>query len=292
MKFLSYVRFLFFVLRHGRFKKPSVDFEQNRKNALQTSPASALPHELAAKAGWYIHTRSALLKRPLPGLLITNLAYLKNISSVHKQFFVSDHHKLVYLRIFKNASTSILKCMLPLIYAPVKGHVLTDEQVDAVAHYVVRRSLSPQQKQYTLFTVVRDPFARMVSAYTDLFDPASDYFSYEDFLGGIFRKDMSFKAFITTLAAVPDSLRGPHFATQHSMIKQAAGKGKLIVFRLETDKQQLHEFLTAYGFTLGHQNKSKRTSDFKHYYDADTVKLVAEMYKDDFEAFQMNASLA
>jgi hypothetical protein len=280
------------VLKHGRFKKTSVDFEQTRINVLQKSPALALPHELAAKAGLYTRTRNALLKKPLPGFLITNLAYLKSTPSVHKQFFVSDRHKLVYLRIFKNASTSILKSMLPQLYEPVKDHALTDEQIDAVAHYVVRRSLTPLQKHYTMFAVVRNPFERTVSAYTDLFDPASDYFSYEDFLGGIFRKDMSFKEFINTLAAVPDSLRGPHLASQHSMIKQAGGgKDNLMIFRLETDKQQLADFLGSYGFTFGHQNKSKRTSDYKDYFDADTIKLVASIYKDDFDAFQIDTKL-
>lgn len=285
-KIRSYIRFFFYVLKHGRLKKPYIDFEQTRKDVLQASPASALPADIAAKgAGLYTRTRNALLKKPLPGLLITNLAYLKSVPSIHKQYFVSDQHKLVYLRIFKNASTSILKTMLPELYAPVRDHALTDDQVDAVAHYVVRRSLTSHQNHYTMFTVVRNPFERMVSAYTDIFDPASPYFSYEDFLGGIFRKDMSFKEFLTTLAAVPDSLRGPHFASQHSMITQAGGRDKPMIFRLETDKQLLTDFLATYGFTIGHQNKSKRTSNYKDYYDTDTLKLVASIYKDDFDEF-------
>jgi hypothetical protein len=267
--------FILYLLRHGSLKSNPIDFEH----------IEALHLGSQKKPSVYNKVRSKLALNKLTGSLITNLAYAKNLSQQHKNFFFVDDLKIGYVRILKSASTSILRELIPLIDSDRKNQNLSDKQIDLLATHYVSHHVPRTKNSYELFTIVRDPFQRLVSVYQDLFNPSNPHFGYENYLFGILRRTMSFHEFVEVISEIPDRFKSGHFIQQTSIIKQCGGFKKIKYFRIEKDSKKLTAYLKSKNIILSHSNKSNMNYDYRTFYNEKTLGLACAIYKEDIDAF-------
>ena len=281
---MKLLKFIVFCFRNGSLLNPPFDFaEERRKTLSELSDRHVESKAEQPRAGKKL--ASWILKHPVGYNLLANLSYVRKSRRMNSMFFVSDDRKLVYVRILKTASTSILKEFLPLLDSQLKNILLSDEKIDALAFRFVKKRLTRQTQHYKKFALIRDPFQRLVSVYHDLFDPSSDRFSYQNYCFGILNPNLTFHQFVRTLDIIPDFLKGPHFASQYYILSQTAGIEDIIWFRLEKDKPAFEDFIANYGMTFIQRNKQQKSYDFKDFYDTETINRVYHLYKQDITYF-------
>jgi len=224
------------------------------------------------------------MRSPAGYSLLANLAYLKNAGNMNKMYFISDSHQVVYIRMLKCASTSVLREFLPLVDSRLKVIHFSDDQLDALAFHYQRKSIPPGDR-YKKFTLVRNPLSRIVSVYLDLFDPSSDMFTYSAYWFGILRAGMSFKDFLKTIEQIPISLLGPHFTPQSHILNETSAPDEILVFRVDKDAESLKIFLQQYGLQLSHLNKRQQDYNYSSFYDSEMLDIAGRLYADDIKQF-------
>ena len=164
---MKLLQFIFLLVRRGSLFQEPIDFEAKRRALLASVPLSD-PIVIPAPDG---KRRSRLWR--IPGLytIIASLSYFKDRHEMNKMYYVSHSHRVVYVRILKAAGTSVLTGFLRLMDSKLKAASLSDEQVDALGYYFVKRELPDSSRNFERFAIVRDPYQRLVSVYLDLFDP-------------------------------------------------------------------------------------------------------------------------
>lgn len=275
------IKFIFYLVKHGSRQQSRINFEIERKIALKKIhfqlPNLANPRKK--------HIIAWLSKGNLSHLLLVNIAYLKNVSRLNKMFFIYSGKKIVFVRILKSASTSLLNELLPLIEPQLATYNLTDEEIDALSFYYVQNKLSALESDHTKFCLVRNPFARIVSVYLDLFKVKRESFTYANYWFGILRHDMSFKEFIKTISVIPKQWLGPHFSSQHQILENTGYIENITHFRIEKDMDAIYSFLNNFSITLPHRNKQKNNYDYVTFYDQESLELVYQLYSKDVHAF-------
>jgi hypothetical protein len=261
------------IARHGRFRHSGYDFTREREEQLRQLSAEASHEPLSesrnVRANLYWHN------------IIAQAAYVKS------RMFANGGHlmgagNLAYIRIPKSANTSLSLIMLQSQGIPNLS-TATSEQINFLAD---RRLESHIQKSsgITFFTVVRDPFERIVSVYLDFFQRHANPFLYEDYLFGIFHRSMTFSEFIDRLILIPDWLKDPHLRPQHAFLRYYQRKNiQPIVLRLE-ETSPLTEFLSNHGLSLPRLNAAA-PYDYRSYYSADSFHKVAAIYEKDVAQF-------
>src|SRR5688572_12199513 len=275
---MKLLQFVFLLIRRGSLFVKPIDFEAKRKTLVASLPIS---DSIVDPAKERKH-RSRFWK--IPGLysIMASISYFRGRNEMNRMYYVSGSHRVVYVRILKAAGTSVLTGFLRLMDNNLKAVTLTDEQVDALGYYFVKREIPESAHDFERFAIVRDPYQRIVSVYLDLFDPSSPIFSYSAYWFGILDRAMSFKDFVKVISKIPISLLGPHFSPQDYILKELPD---VKVFRLEDDTEELTEFLHRYGIELQHRNKHKVEYDYRSYYDSEIFALVSSIYQGDVERF-------
>jgi len=276
---MSWLRFFFYVLRHGSLFNKPVNFKDRQEDVLETLVFLKPGRESA-----YSRLRNRLTQTRLVGSLIGNIAYLKSINLINKNYFIVHSLKIIYIRILKSASTSILKELLPEMDERLRNETLTDQQVDELAAFYCQHTLDLNQNQYKIFTIVRNPFQRLVSVYLDIFSTNNNEFVFSTYLFGILKPNMTFTQFVQTLSMIPDKLKEPHFKEQYQTISECGGVNRIKCFRLEKDLQQINDFLLPLGIPFGHRNKGT-DYDYRSFYNIETANRVFNMYRKDVEKF-------
>ena len=271
------LKFIIYLLKHGSRQNSRIDFEGERQVVLKNI-AFRFPTLLTSKKKWFI---TMISKSNLGHLLLVNISYLKSVSRSNRMFFVAENKKLVFVRLLKSASTSMLHELLPFIEPRLGTCNLSDEEIDALSFYYVKNKLSAVESGYSQFCLVRNPFARIVSAYLDLFKVKKESFTYVNYWFGILRYDMSFKEFVTTLSVIPKQWLGPHFSSQYQLLENAGGIQSLVYFRIEKDQIAIANFLHNFSITLPYRNQQKETYDYMTFYDQESFELVYQLYKED-----------
>jgi hypothetical protein len=276
---MKMLRFILYVVLHGKMFGRPVNF-----NAIEDEHLNGLPIP-RQDATIYKKIRTKLALNALTGPLVSNLVYLKHLQLQNKNLFFVDALQLGYLRILKSASTSMLRALLPLIDNKLQDHILTDKQVDLLASHYSNAEISRKHNGYHLFTIVRNPFQRLVSVYLDLFNPENLHFGYKVYLFGIFKRDMSFQDFVKVISIIPDKLRSGHLASQISVIEECGGLKKIKCYRIDKDRELLETFLKSQGLKINHSNKYKAHYDYRTYYDGKTAEAVYKLYHKDVIVF-------
>ena len=274
---MKFIRLLILLLRRGSIAHKPFDFEANRQKNID---ASYFPTNKKVKTKSRL--KQYLLNTRVGYGILSNLAYIKNVSDMNKMYYVSDEKKLTYIRILKSGSTSVLKVFLPLIEPNVKDIDFKEDQIDTLGYYYAKKSLSPQQGEYKKFAIVRDPFRRIVSVYLDLFDPTAPTFTYATYWFGVLRQDMTFKDFVKTISNIPQALAGPHVASQTSILNAADKLRHISIMKIE-DIETVENFFAEHGMSMLHMNKQSSNYDYRSYYDPETLSLVYRLYHDDIE---------
>jgi hypothetical protein len=212
-------------------------------------------------------------------------AFIKNSFSIKGGHLSAPGMKLAYIRNPKAGSTSLAYFILKALYSEIENYHLTADKINTLTDINLSTEFKLSEKLFTFFTVVRNPFARLVSVYRSFFEKASNRFIYDDYLFGILKKDMSFGEFVNKLEIIPDVLRDQHVKGQHRLLQYYRKKKiDVQVFKLESP-DDVKTFLSHYGASLAIFNKDEHPYDYRLYYNADVIEKVYRIYADDIKCF-------
>jgi hypothetical protein len=194
------------------------------------------------------------------------------------------HHwlkqNLIFIHVPKAAGVSVNQAL----YGRFMGHFSAQE---------LERCAPEEFATIPTFSVVRNPFDRLVSAYRfavagqgEGIGPAARINNVKLYQGPAFR---SFDAFVQEWLCLQDIDEiDIVFGKQLPFVADAAGKIMLpFVGRVE-NMEAVARFVNqhrAEPVVFGHHNRTVRDQDYRSYYSPSTVALVEALYRDDLEAF-------
>ena len=135
-------------------------------------------------------------------------------------------------------------------------------------------------QEYFIFTSVRNPWDKMVSAY---------FYSGKGMQ--IHGRSMGFKEFIENLPAKHENFTWWIHATANLSDYLYASDGQLAahkVLRFERLAQDYNDLMKelGYSYNLPHVNKSNRPDDYKGMYNDETKKMIANLFEADIDNFK------
>ena len=221
---------------------------------------------------------------PLLFNLRATAAQIKSGYQTKGGHLIAPRQKLFYVRIPKAASTSLSYAMLALIKPDLKTKSLDSTQLNFLADAWLQSECTANLKSFAGFTAVRHPVSRLLSVYRDLFlSDNTKPFIYQNYLGGILPKNLSFDEFVERIYRIPDRFKDQHFKPQHAFVKPYQQKGiNVRVFKLE-EPEKLQEFLLPYNITLPHLNKTPKLTPIP--YRESTLNTIKKVYTFDFEVY-------
>lgn len=275
---IQYGKLIGLILRKGKLHTSGADFNQRRMESLnglqEFVPASYQP-----KGSKTSQNKKSILKN-----LIGQVAFVKNAFKVKGGHLRSAALHLSYIRIPKSASTSMSMAMLEKIYPALKDKSITEEQINFLTDANLENSIESSSSD-TFFTIVRNPFARLVSVYHDFFETKESNFIYSEYLFGVITPELSFSEFVNRLHMIPDLLKDQHLKPQSNFLQYYERKNiKIITLKLE-EPEKVNAFLDTYFLQLPHRNKSQRGYQYEEYYTPLTLQKVYDIYRVDIEKF-------
>ena len=272
----KYLQLAALIIRNGTLRHSGQNFNSARKKSLENLK-EFIPQKSVLQP-----ERSSGQSKKSPGKnLIAQAAFFKSAFNLKGGHLSAQ--MLGYIRIPKSANTSISYAMLVKKYPALKEKNPDEAQINFLADVNLQRTSEAGSE--TFFTVVRNPFARLVSVYRDFFETNRIEFIYADYLFGILSTNISFPEFVSRISRIPDRLKDQHFRPQHLFGKPYENKRITVkFFRLETPIA-LESFLREHGMQLTHRNKSRETYDYTQYYTPFLLQQVHEIYKVDIQKF-------
>jgi len=194
----------------------------------------------------------------------------------------SHQYKCIFIHIPKVAGTSIKQAL----GLPGGGH--PPWQYFYQSHLQLWR-------QYTSFTVVRNPWDRLVSAYR--YAQMKESYWHNEKVGfhpdHHLLKDKPFKDFVLILHDDRGRLKHESWFNQTDWLAGTNPSEKKImtdtVLRFETLARDFNKLCRQLGIPpkkLPVKNRSKRGRDYRQYYNENTRKIVADIYESDIDIFR------
>lgn len=165
-----------------------------------------------------------------------------------------------------------------------------DDQESRRKWYSYKNEYPIKWKKFITFSVVRNPFDRVISNYRDA-RKGESYWDYAvnptKFTHDVKNlKDKSFRELVGLL----DELEHEGWENQHTYLTD--GTGNLMVDRVikyENMIEELSSFLSEIGYSYDYNIKNLKNGtyglDYRSFYDKETRKKVEEKYKKDLEYF-------
>ena len=190
---------------------------------------------------------------------------------------IINKYKVIFIHIPKNAGTSIETYFDKEPH--VKGFQIARKH-DNIE--IIKNNFPEKYKTYKKFTIIRNPYDRMVSWYFflkyELSNMWRNYFDLEneDVFGWRF---LSFKEFLKN----PEKVNLEMIIKMKQLMARAGISKTVEIIKFENLNKELSEFFEK-EINLPIINKSKH-EHFLKYYDKDSLDVVYEKYKKDFKKF-------
>lgn len=264
------------IFRNGTLSPSGQNFHSTRAKSLENLKEFIPQNSIVQSEGKFNPIQKSAVNN-----LIAQVAFIK--SSFLKKGGHLSVQGLGYIRIPKSANTSVSYAMLMKKYPALKEKNPDETQINFLAD--VNLLSAKEIGEESFFTVVRNPFARLVSVYRDFFETNHAEFIYADYLFGILPQTISFAEFVSRISKIPDHLKDQHIKPQHLFFKPYENNGIAVkFFQLETPSG-LESFMKENGMELTHRNKSRDAYDYTQYYNPHLLQQVYEIYKTDIEKF-------
>ncbi|MBD5551439.1 MAG: sulfotransferase family protein [Lachnospiraceae bacterium] len=211
-----------------------------------------------------------------------------------RHYIKDDKRKVIYMINGKVASSSIEESF-------ISQKMEKEDDIDIEMEkrgLVYYGSPSADTADYYKFSVVRNPFPRLVSCYEYRYHKKK-YVNgrcvreYDSYLWGSFKRDKGFREFAHKVCKTPDSRSDQTFISQTYILYK---NGRPLVdfigkieninedFAIIREKSKLDE--------IRHANSTdKHKKNWQDYYDEETAYKVYERYKNDFELLGYNEEL-
>lgn len=185
-----------------------------------------------------------------------------------------DEHRCIFFHIPKTAGISITEALFGCRGA---GHIDVREARRIFGRLAFAR--------YFKFTFVRNPYDRLVSAYTYLRDGAIAG-RMSPFIRTYIEPYPEFRSFVRD--GLRDVLFDQHFRPQSSWVCDREGLRVDFVGRFERLSEDFATVAARLGIpaSLGHRNRSRREREYRSYYEEDTRRLASDVYAEDLERFE------
>lgn len=198
---------------------------------------------------------------------------------------ISHRHRCIFIHVPKTAGKSVLALFgLPELgrdYVDRLPHIEDPYDHVPAASYVD----APFFRKYFKFAVVRNPWDRLVSAFSYLDAGGCNRFDAEYRAQHLARYQGDFQAFVRDL---PRFVGHKHFVPQHEFLCDAGGTilvDEVIRYEeLGPSIERLRARLRLDSGPLPHRNKSQH-KPYRQHYTADTWRRVAEVYARDIATF-------
>lgn len=193
-------------------------------------------------------------------------------SDIQRSICVNPSKKLIYFKPGKAAGTSIFRVILQ----PMGGWIIQKDNPDQFSKWV-ENITDEKLNEYYKFIFVRNPYARLVSAWND---KKSEY-----------NLNKNFKKFVMTensifVDGVPNYL---HLQTQSSLIETPNGfkTGLNFIGKVESIDQDWQTLCLCADIPYRPMVKAqvRKHADYRTYYDSDTSNRIYHLYERDFEMF-------
>lgn len=152
---------------------------------------------------------------------------------------------------------------------------------------VKKNKLSKNQtKEYFKFTLVRNPFERVVSLYRNKIEKKDDrFFQFKWYLLGFIGAEISFNKFVSKIVQIDDKYAEAHIVSQHHIIDRCSG-GINFIGKLENIDKDLAEVFERQDIPIMNTKVNKTGKyDYRSYYNKETVNLIFKRYKEDIVRF-------
>jgi len=209
------------------------------------------------------------------------------------KIIASHKNRFIYVALAKTASSSLkldLAKNLGIHQGQVHLHEIPFEGID-------RKFFNPAYQSYFKFTIVRNPWDRILSCYLNKIKMDKNFnnvffrngipMTFERF--GVFYAGMSFEQFVDEISDIPDEIADSHFRSQAFCVLDQSDN-LLVDFvgrfeNLKSDVERIYSVLNFDCSELPHLNPSPERSHYSRYYTAKTMKQVYERYRRDVEVF-------
>lgn len=204
------------------------------------------------------------------------------------EYYVSDRQRLMYLVNSKVACTSIKKALLERDGVSFSG--ADDYEIHKLARLnsSIRFELGRKPDGYRLFTMVRNPFTRVLSAYINKFRDFAKIekmgFEYADYLGGVFKLEDSFETFVGKVCEIPDKYADRHFVSQHYWIFDRNRLEVDFIGKLESE-DDIASLGEVSGFSVLPRMNSTKPYDLGTYYRPAMIEKMEKRFEKDLSAF-------
>ena len=210
-----------------------------------------------------------------------------------------EKHKFIYVPIPKTASSSIKLALIPFYdkakeYEIYKGDALGYNLGYKISkfywHKVYRENIKIRDirkfknEGYVVFTVVRNPWDRLVSCYEN---KVNDKYAKRR----RFKEGASFEEFLDFVCKTPDNSKkaDPHWKSQYTFVSMT---DKLFVNHicyfesLQDNLNDLFQEIAGEDVVLPHLIRSNRKKDYRLYYTDETREMVAKRFAKDVKLFK------
>lgn len=211
---------------------------------------------------------------------------------------VCHRFRFIFFPVPKAATSSIKKLIAQMDDLPAEGNPHHDIRFEEVWAKNLGR-----YPGYRTFTVVRNPWDRLVSCFKDKiqgdlndrrYGPRvqvhEGFDRYNKVLRRqIFRPDMTFEQFVRAVVRIPDAIADEHIRSQYKMFSRPGG-GLLVerILKFEhlgEDMTDLLRELGADAFNVDHMHKSVRSA-YREFYTDELAEITARHYRKDIRLLE------